>query len=183
MCVFFNYRNKMSPYEKIDLECETSLDTMYTIFCELNDLRQTATMYDVKVVVGDRIFPCHRNILSSSCKFFKAIFVDTESSKEDEELQNVESDVSEEILNFIYTGKVHITHENVSSLLLCSEYVGLHSLGDLCLACIRNLTRYLFSRFDLALLDTKIHVRKRFGKAGERKRGRGRKKETSNFER
>ena len=62
---------------------------------------------DVSLIVGDRTFPAHKYILSSVSDVFKAMF--THSMKENKsgivKIDDIDADVIDEILCYIYTGK------------------------------------------------------------------------------
>ncbi|KAK7487915.1 hypothetical protein BaRGS_00020816 [Batillaria attramentaria] len=50
-------------------------DSLHSFVCQgISELYSDGELYDVKVTVGDQEFSCHRMLLASTCKFFRAQF-------------------------------------------------------------------------------------------------------------
>lgn len=106
----------------------------------LNRFRTEEKYCDVRILVGEKLFPCHRVVLASAAEFFDGMFGGNfiESKNTEVSLGNIEADTFEEILNFIYTDCVTVTTENAYRLLAASEYFGLPFLEEKCIAYIKD---------------------------------------------
>ncbi|KAM7291680.1 hypothetical protein ISCGN_028251 [Ixodes scapularis] len=70
---------------------------------------------DVLVVMGTAKFPCHRAVLSMHSQYFQRILgVNPRSQKL--ELQGVSSEAFRVLLDYMYSGRLHITCQNVGKL-------------------------------------------------------------------
>lgn len=104
----------------------------------MNSLRKSQTFCDVYLVVGDRRIPAHRVVLAASSPVFKASFTSELKRKKEgevfDEVQVSDFDPStvQEMLNFVYTGEVGITHKNALELTLAADYYNLENLKKLC---------------------------------------------------
>ncbi|XP_070542884.1 kelch-like protein 24 [Ptychodera flava] len=105
----------------------------------LNNLKSQKQFSDVTLSVNGKEFPCHRVVLASSSSYFKAMFYHDlkESTTPKVRLNQVDADILEQLIDFIYTSKLTITDANVQSLLetadllqilpvkgACAEYMG-----------------------------------------------------------
>jgi speckle-type POZ protein len=63
---------------------------------------------DVNFKIGGREFPAHKNILAARSQYFAAMFEHPtkEQSTNQVNIEDIEPDVFEELLRFIYTGRV-----------------------------------------------------------------------------
>lgn len=89
---------------------------------------------DVMLKVGQKSFPCHKIILAAGSPYFKSMFESgmEESRKSCIEMKEVDEDVFEKILHFIYTGKVDITSCILQELFGQSCMFQVTALVDLC---------------------------------------------------
>lgn len=113
---------------------------MHDVFQQLNELREAKILCDVNILVNDTVFPCHRNVLASTCYYFKAMFTHNfvEQNNSDVTLQGIEPNAFKRILDFMYTGNICIDHENVYYLLVTCEYLDLQFITDLCIVYLEN---------------------------------------------
>lgn len=74
---------------------------------------------DITLVVDNREFYCHKNVLAISSPFFMALFSTdmSESNQEKITLKEIDSLTMELVLDYIYTGEVFLTEETVQDLL------------------------------------------------------------------
>ena len=90
----------------------------------LEELFENRTFTDITMSVGNSNFEVHKSILAVRSPVFAAMFAhltSIENSSNKIEIQDVEPDVFQEVLRFIYTGRVPLTAmENVAAALLAA---------------------------------------------------------------
>ncbi|XP_063444751.1 kelch-like protein 24 [Mytilus trossulus] len=89
---------------------------------------------DIKIIIDDKTFNCHRIVLSIMSPYFSAMFASGMKECQDGvvHLQNVESEAFEKILKFIYGGQDFIDTENVDSLLQAAVMLQIKCLQERC---------------------------------------------------
>lgn len=75
-----------------------------------HSLLQDGFYSDVSLVVGDKIFPAHKHILSSQSEVFKAMFTHEMKEKEEGEIkiEEFDAEVIEEMLHYVYTNEMKV---------------------------------------------------------------------------
>ncbi|XP_008208260.1 speckle-type POZ protein-like [Nasonia vitripennis] len=89
---------------------------------------------DVTVVVGDKEFPTHKNILSARCRVFAAMF-DHEMKESKENVVKFDKEdpvIMAEVLHFIYTGNVRNIGKLATDLLAAADRYHLDALRLMC---------------------------------------------------
>jgi speckle-type POZ protein len=86
----------------VAINCLSELST------QLQELFDGMQLSDVKFNVRGREFPAHKNILATRSKVFEAMFKHPtkENSTNQIEIEDIKPEVFEQLLRFIYTGKV-----------------------------------------------------------------------------
>ncbi|KAG5843888.1 kelch-like protein 35 [Anguilla anguilla] len=109
----------------------------------LNSYRQSSTLTDVVLQVDGNEFPCHRATLSASSLYFRTMFHSQmqESRQPLVQLQGVTAQAMENLLNFMYVGKVDVDEENVESVFRAADLLGVTMLSKACV-------QFLESRVD-----------------------------------
>eukprot|EP00058_Branchiostoma_floridae_P020395 XP_002605885.1 hypothetical protein BRAFLDRAFT_87443 [Branchiostoma floridae] len=110
----------------------------------LNESRTTHTLCDVILYVSDTKFHCHRAVLAASSPFFATLLLGEFREGKDEKvrLNDVQSHVVSDLLDYFYTGSLNIRNGNVESLLHAAS---LFQLSSVVTACCRYLSRQLDS--------------------------------------
>ncbi|CAH1232974.1 KLHL21 [Branchiostoma lanceolatum] len=110
----------------------------------LNESRTTRTLCDVILCVSDAKFHCHRAVLAASSSFFSTLLLGEFRERTDEKvrLNDVPPHIVSDLLDYFYTGSLHIRNSNVESLLHAAS---LFQLGSVVTACCRYLSRQLDS--------------------------------------
>uniref|UniRef100_A0A5K3F4Y7 BTB domain-containing protein n=1 Tax=Mesocestoides corti TaxID=53468 RepID=A0A5K3F4Y7_MESCO len=105
-------------------------------FAKMNLFRKRGQLCDVVVKVGGREFPAHRVVLAASSDYFDAMFSNgmAESAQLEIELKSVSADVMEALLDFVYTGQVRVSMENVQELLPAASLVQMEGVKTVCSA-------------------------------------------------
>ena len=85
----------------------------------LNSFREQWFFTDAILVVDNKEFPCHRNVLAVSSPYFKAMF--TTDLRESKEMRIAINEISAStmghILDYAYTGRMEITVDNAQEIL------------------------------------------------------------------
>ncbi|XP_069748765.1 transcriptional regulator Kaiso isoform X2 [Narcine bancroftii] len=106
-----------------------------TLLKSLNEQRAQGLFCDITIIVEDRKFRAHKNVLSSASSYFHQLFSLNGTSNVNGqvlELNFVRAEVFAEVLNFIYTSKlVHVNAELVSELIESGQALGLKFLAGL----------------------------------------------------
>ncbi|XP_077997906.1 kelch-like protein 28 [Glandiceps talaboti] len=100
----------------------------------LNELRQREELCDVVLRIGDSRIRAHRAVLASCSPYFKAMFTGNmcEREKEEIEMKSLDETAMKSLVDFAYTGKVHITQATVQSLLTAANILQLKSVTKKC---------------------------------------------------
>lgn len=112
---------------------------------QLPELWQQQELCDVTLISADKQqFRAHKIILAASSRYFQALFVgagkhlreskarDTDSEDIVIELEAVDASSLGSILTSIYRKRVHVTSENVESLLSASNYLDVAPVRQAC---------------------------------------------------
>ena len=91
------------------------------ISSDYQELFQSGKWSDVTLVVGDTELKAHKLILSARSPVFAALFVEMQESKVT--ITDVSADVLQEVLRYIYTGKVEALKDNADKLLAAADKV------------------------------------------------------------
>jgi actin-binding protein IPP len=112
------------------------------VLSNLNDLRLNSRFCDVEIIAEDKIFQAHRAVLAASSPYFQAMFTGglCEKDQHSVELHGISSYIFEILLNFIYSGEVIITQNNVQELMVAADMVG---LSEIVMGCTEFLIKEL----------------------------------------
>uniref|UniRef100_A0A3Q4GF60 Intracisternal A particle-promoted polypeptide n=1 Tax=Neolamprologus brichardi TaxID=32507 RepID=A0A3Q4GF60_NEOBR len=104
------------------------------ILAQMNKMRLRSDFCDVGLKVGGRVFKVHRLVLAASSPYFSALFAGgmREADKEEVQILGVDTDVFEILLEFIYTGVIGVTVENVQELMVAADMLQLNEVVSIC---------------------------------------------------
>lgn len=104
------------------------------ILAQINKMRLRSDFCDVRLKVGSRVFRVHRLVLAASSPYFSALFSGGMSEVDQEEVQilGVETEVFEVLLDFIYTGMISVTVDNVQELMMAADMLQLQEVVSVC---------------------------------------------------
>ena len=105
-------------------------------------LRQEKCFCDVVLHVENNTFPAHRNVLSAASEYFMKMFTTNMKEKREQKvtLKDISPTAMQVVIDFIYTGDVTITEENISSIL---DAASLMQITDLLEVVIKYLCQFL----------------------------------------
>lgn len=100
----------------------------------IHELRAERKFFDVTLCAEGREFPCHRTVLAAASNYFKAMFAGTlrESGMDRVELHEVSAAVLGLLVDFCYTGRATVSHENVDPLLKGADLFQFPSVKEAC---------------------------------------------------
>lgn len=129
--------NILTNYHNISLKFVLQVDNSDKILNIIKTLYQEKQMCDVTLKVGPKEFQAHRLILCASSDVFQAMLTRPEwtewheSRVELQELPQCET-VFHLFLEYLYTGKILITHTNVMPVLALADKYIVRSLTNIC---------------------------------------------------
>ncbi|XP_032557605.1 transcriptional regulator Kaiso [Chiroxiphia lanceolata] len=112
----------------------SATDTQYSsvLLQSLNEQRGHGLFCDVTVIVEDRKFRAHRNILSASSTYFHQLF---SVAGQVVELSFVRAEIFAEILNYIYSSKIiSVRSDLLDELIKSGQQLGVKFIADLGIA-------------------------------------------------
>jgi len=111
----------------------------------MDQIRKDSKLCDVTIKVGPKSIPAHRVILAATVPYFHAMFLNDmrEATQKEIAIPCVEPSAMEDLVNFVYSGKVQITMANVQPLLVGASYLNLKSVKE---ACCSFLVEHLHPR-------------------------------------
>ena len=105
------------------------------LLSKCSDFRREGEFIDVRLKVGDTLFPAHRVVLASYSDYFRAIFTDgKEANHELIELneKRISPEMFKIVMDSIYSGDLHVNQKNVSEVLLTAGQLQIASVVQLC---------------------------------------------------
>lgn len=109
----------------------SATDTQYSgmLLQSLNEQRGHGLFCDVTVIVEDRKFRAHRNVLSASSTYFHQLF---SVAGQVVELSFIRAEIFAEILNYIYSSKLNrIRSDLLDELIKSGQLLGIKFIADL----------------------------------------------------
>ena len=98
--------------------------------------RDEGEFIDVRLKVGEDVFPAHRIVLAANSDYFHAMFTDgmKESNQEVVELkdESISPDALKIVMDSIYTGDLHVNEENVFEVLAAADHLQVISVVEQC---------------------------------------------------
>lgn len=99
------------------------------------EMRDNNHLIDFKIIVEDTIFPAHKVLLAANSEYFKLAIINQmkESITSEVHIKDIEAITMEAILNFCYTGQIHLTDENIRDILLAASRFCIEPIKNLCI--------------------------------------------------
>ncbi|XP_051540690.1 kelch-like protein 24 [Myxocyprinus asiaticus] len=118
----------------------------------MNAYRRSGMFTDVVLQVDGCEFPCHRAALCATSAFFHRMFNShfQESRQAVVKLQGISERAMENLLNFIYEGKLTLDEENVESIFQAADQLDVPVLSK---ACVQFLQKCVSHSNCLGLMD------------------------------
>ncbi|EDO42035.1 predicted protein [Nematostella vectensis] len=99
----------------------------------MDDFRKERFLCDVTLNVNEVLFHAHRNILAASSPYFRALFTSEmrENQGNEIKLNNVDVEIMEDILAYLYSGSVVVEESKAIPLTVAADYMLLPKLKQL----------------------------------------------------
>ncbi|CAH8454944.1 unnamed protein product [Heterobilharzia americana] len=96
-----------------------------TAFRKMNSFRKKGKLCDVVIKAEGREFLAHRVVLAASSDYFNAMFSSgmAESAQLEIELKSISPEIMDALLDYVYTGQVRVSMDNVQDLLPAASLV------------------------------------------------------------
>lgn len=141
--------------DKSEMQMKAAMST------NIGKLLQSGESSDFKIICMEKIFPVHRNILTCSSSVFHSMLTNDslESPTSQMIIEDMAAETVEDILNFIYTGRVENLDKKAMDLFVGADRYNLPALKDACVeAMISGLT--VSNALDLLVLADMHHSEK-----------------------
>lgn len=110
------------------------------LLANLNALRisRQSSLCDVEIVAGldasRKVQNAHRSVLAAASPYFNAMFTSDvlEAKRERIVIQSLDGDILASLLDFMYTGQIRVTNENVQELLIAGDMIELREVVEIC---------------------------------------------------
>ncbi|XP_016661407.1 ring canal kelch homolog [Acyrthosiphon pisum] len=101
---------------------------------DLQSLRKNQVLCDIKLKTDDNeIVYAHKNVLITACPYFRAMFSHfDESNKDLINIRELDSTIIQLLIEYIYTGEIIVTKENVQVLLQAANFLQLDFVTGAC---------------------------------------------------
>ncbi|XP_047146015.1 kelch-like protein diablo isoform X2 [Hydra vulgaris] len=109
----------------------------------MDDFRKANILCDVTLCVDGTVFFAHKPLLAAASPYFKAIFSsDLNKCSENTKpiiLTEIGSEHMETLLDYIYTGHINLTKENINQVLSAANFLLLSSLKSRCTSFLEKI--------------------------------------------
>lgn len=105
-----------------------------TLSLGIKEIWQEESFSDIVIKIGTKSYNCHKLVLASLSAYFSAMFRSgmRETVAGSVDLQNIEPEVFEAVLQFMYSGSNVITQDNVERLLEAAVMLQITCLQEQC---------------------------------------------------
>ena len=130
----------------LDIKIETWQDTTemmkclevtphYNLNIRMTKMLTDQTLMDVTLQVKDKEFKAHKIVLAAASPVFEAMFKEGTKEREDNfvKVEDIDSDVFEVFLRYLYSGQVDQLDEMVSGLLAVADKYDVQPLREICM--------------------------------------------------
>jgi speckle-type POZ protein len=152
--IFTHVKQKITPpgnHSDVSSDAINCLNELSSHFEELFD---SMPLSDVNFNIGGRDFSAHKNILSARSEVFAAMFQHPSKEKATNqiEIEDIEPDVFDQLLRFIYTGRVQVDKLEVMVACLFTA-ADKYLLDQLKLTCQNHLLHHMSPENCVVLLN------------------------------
>ncbi len=143
-------------------ETETDISNeAYTtdVLKNLDAARKEGSFCDITLLVGPQRHPikAHRLILASASEYFRTYFKTDvkEHRQKEKELPKMDAPTMEVLIDFIYTGRIKLTNENVVEIATTASFWG---IGKMVERCVKYISGKINERNSIKTLEFAEHI-------------------------
>lgn len=104
----------------------------HRIMQTLNEFRHSCQHCDITFIVEGIVMPVHRVVMAASSKVFYDILSDKDSCEESHEISGLSAVDMLQVLEFLYSGEINITTENLPNFRNIAEQLDIPLLREIC---------------------------------------------------
>lgn len=122
----------------------------------LNHLRTNSELCDFKVSAEGKVFEVHKALLAATSDYFRVMFrgMMAESKQDTVDLKGVTADGLQQVIDFIYTGKMSLHYDNLTEIINTASHLQVSCALDLCSNYIKSLMTFDNADDFLNIADT-----------------------------
>ncbi|XP_076435916.1 kelch-like protein 26 [Babylonia areolata] len=122
----------------------------------LQALRRNMELCDFKVSADGRVFEVHKALLAATSDYFRVMFggVMAESKQNTVDLKGVTADGLQHIIDFIYSGEMALTLDNLTEIINTASHLQVSFALDVCSNYIKSLMTFDNAEDFLHIADT-----------------------------
>lgn len=109
-------------------------------FKTFQEFYKNGDLYDIELRVGEKVFKCHKIVLSCVSQYFRAMFMSemSESWQKSVTIHDIEESAMEKLLYFAYNGKITFTIETVQPILYAASILQISTVIEACCQFMEN---------------------------------------------
>lgn len=109
----------------------------------LKELLKENKFVDCILKVGDRSLPCHRLIMAACSPYFRELYFTEDSTEKKDSskevvLENVDPNIMDMIVNYLYSADIDITDDNVQDVFAVANKFQIPSVFTVCVNYLQN---------------------------------------------
>ncbi|KAK0066430.1 kelch-like protein 36 [Biomphalaria pfeifferi] len=127
-----------------------------SVIKQFQTLRSENELCDFKVLAQGRVFEVHRALLAATSDYFRVMFkgVMAESRQDTVDLKGVSADGLQQVIDFIYSGEMTLSGENLTEVINTASHLQVASAIDVCSSYIKSLLTFDNYEELLSIADT-----------------------------
>ena len=115
---------------------QSSMSQSAKLLAKMSQMRDSQTLTDVSLKVGEKVFHAHRVVLAASSDYFDAMFTAGMRESFDEVIELKDSSVTPEsleiILDSVYKSVLNVTKENALDVLVAADHLQMTDVIEQC---------------------------------------------------
>ena len=141
---FTTQNNNVKPTSDVPNTVHAAGQYAPKVLRNLNAQRLKNQFTDVCLVAGDCVIRAHKLVLAAGSAYFNAMFTSglVEEQQDSVEIHSVSAKILSILVDFIYTGNVDITQDNVQELFAAADMLELEEVVSGCIAYLEQQLHY-----------------------------------------
>ena len=134
------------------------------LLSKCSQFRREREFIDIRLKVGDTLFPAHRVVLASYSDYFHSVFTDGKEANQaviEPKDKSVSPDIFKIIMDSFYSGDLHVNQKSVFEVLLAASQLQISSVVQLCCEFVKK--EFIENGIDLKNYSVLCTVAERLG--------------------